>query len=436
MEHLTHDALLRKLQSPDLTERCFAAEELGVRRSRAAVAPLSRALAKVENGYCEEICTVIPLAEALAAIGDPAAIGPLLRALEVTAGVMFVPIVLPTPVEVICRALVRLRATSALPALEELQRGRRAGLLATPLALAQVELGGAQMTPLFEELLQSSCWYVQAASAAALARLKSPGAIPKLRALSEHREPYVRAAALCALVALGAPGAEAALEAEMFRAPTLQSKHNLLVVFRDAGLTSHADWLFQRCFEEAWVDSRRMLFDTLSTAVELGSAAALAHVRSLHRDPSLSLCDRASAAANLIDRDHEDALTSCLHFLQQREEEQETDPRDPPARWAEVQRNVFDSVRMFGMRHRRHRLAIVDALTPWLLRGPSEEFDFETLFCPYDCAGEVVYSLTGARELGGLRRWRQARAASPGPSETAVPAASGEPTPRARPPAL
>lgn len=266
------------------------------------------------------------------------------------------------------------------------------------------------MAPLFEELLASSS-RVQAASAVALARLGHRGALPELRLLRDAPDVHLRTAALCALVALGEPGAEAALEAEMFRAPELQDKHNLLVVFRDAGLTSHADWLFQRCFAPAWANPRRMLFDTLSTAVELGSAAALAHVRGLHHDPSLSLCDRASAAANLIDRDELEALGSCLHFLQQRSEDQKPDPRDPPARWAETQRNVFDSVRMFGMRHRRHRLAIIDALTPLLVRGPSEDFDFDTMFCPYECAGEVVASLSGTYDMKSLTRWRQAHAA-------------------------
>lgn len=409
MEHLTTDALIRKLQSSIMKERSFAAEELGARRSQEAVAPLCRALTKVPNGHCEEVSTVNPIIEALAAIGDPAAIGPILYALEVTAGVLFMPIVLLTPCEVACRALVQLGATSALPAMEKLLRGRHAELFGAPLALAMVELGGSAMAPLFEELLASSP--VQAASAVALARLGHRGALPGLRLLRDAPDVHRRTAALCALVALREPGAEAELEAEMFHTPELQPKHNLLVMFRDAGLTSHADWLFQRCFAPAWANPRRMLFDTLSTAVELGSAAALAHVRSLHQDPSLSLCDRASAAANLIDRNELDALGSCLHFLQQRSEDQEPDPRDPPARWAETQRNVFDSVRMFGMRHRRHRLAIVDALTPLLVRGPSEDFDFDTLFCPYECAGEVVYSLSGTYDMKSLTRWRQAHAA-------------------------
>lgn len=419
MEHLPHEVLVQKLRSHDLGQRRLAAEELGARGSREALGPLLRALGEIDSGYCEAISTAVPIIDALGDIGDPVAIGPILYALEVTAGVMFTPLVLPTPTESCGKALVKLGAISALPALEKLQRSSRAQVLGHPLANVIIDLGGPAVAPLFEELLQARWTSVQAVSAVALGRLRHQGALPKLRALSDHHDLELRTAALAARIALGDAAAVTSFQEEMLRAENVQAKHNLLVLFSEAKLTSHADWLFQRCFEPAWASPRRMLFDTLSTAVQLGSAAALAHVRSLHQDVSLSLCDRASAAANLIDRDDVPALSFCLHFLQQREEQQ-LDPIDSSARWAEVQRDVHTSVRMFGQRHREHRLAIVDALTPTLRRGPSEEFDFETLFCPYECAGEVVYALTGACEMKSLLKWRAAHVAPSAPSTSAI----------------
>lgn len=402
-----------------MAQRRLAAEELGARRSKEALGPLLRALGEIDSGYCEAISTAVPIIDALAAIGEPVVIGSILYALEVTAGVMFTPLVLPTPTESCGKALVKLGATSALPALEKLQRSSIAQVLGHPLANALIDLGGPAVARIFEDLLEARWTSVQAASAVALGRLRHRDALPKLLALSDHHDLGLRTAALAARIALGDAAAVTSFEEEMLRTKEVYAKHNLLVLFSEAKLTSHADWLFQRAFDPVWASPRRMLFDTLSTAVELGSTAALTHVRSLHQGLALSLCDRASAAANLLDIDDVPALASSLHFLQQREEQQ-TDPIDSSARWAEVQRDVHTSVRMFGQRHREHRLAIVDALTPTLRRGPSEEFNFETLFCPYECAGEVVYALTGTSEMKSLIKWRAAHAAPPAPNTGAV----------------
>ena len=394
-------------------QRGLAAEELGARRARAAVAPLIGVLAEMEGPFITHLLAINPVFEALGAIGDPAAVGPILRALELTAGYLLLEPMLETPCEVGCRALVALGDPAAVPELQRLQDAPDAGLYGRHVARALVALGGTAQAPRFERLLESAPVEVRAASAEALQRLGHRAAIPKLQRLADHGDDELRWSARCALVGLGVPGAEAALQAEL-QAPTSASAKSLLMwIFCDHQLTAQADWLDQLVDDTAWSSTSAIAFDTLEFAVRLGSARARVRATQLHQDATQSLCARARAACILLDQGDPQYLEPCLRFLRHAEE-QAVDPRDPRDRYNTTYREIFDVLRRFGKAHRQHRLAIAEAFHAVIRRSPDQGFGdlLRHGFSPAIYSGQVLHVLTGTTDEPSLARWRGEQAAA------------------------
>lgn len=411
MQHLTTDALIRKLTSDQTMERGFAAEELGARRAREAVTPLIDALRGSAEAFITHLLALNPVLEALGAIGDPSAITPLLRTIELTASYLMLTPNLETPCEVACQALVQLGGTSAVPTLERLLGVRGAGLYGRHVARALVALGGAAQAPRLERLLESAPIELRAASAEALQRLGHRAAIPKLQQLADHSHVELRWSAQCALVGLDAPGAEAALKAELRRPSSTSAKCHLMWIFYAHQLTAQADWLDQLVDDATWSCNPTTTFDTLEFAVRLGSASARERARLLHEDASQSACARARSAGILLDQGDAQYLEPCLHFLRHAEA-QTADPRDPRERYYLTYRELFDVLRRFGKRHRQHRLAIAEAFYAVIRRGPDLGSFDPARFSPASYAAQVLYVLTGATDEHSLARWSKAQAAA------------------------
>lgn len=410
MKHLTRDALCNKLLSPNVMERAFAAEELGARRDRQAVAPLVELLLSIEDNRLRDLDAAGFVMEALAAIGDPAATRAILETLRLTAGHMTIPEREPLPL-IACRALVRLRATSALPALRELQVGRLAFLYRDLVARAIAALGGEAEAPFFEKLLGDCRPQVQAAAASALGMLRHLPAVPALELLARSFNDDVRWAALGALVALEQPTSIDGFLAEAHGLTDPSAKSALLYMTLDQELTALAGPLFALTRELRWACSQGLVFDTLEVAAELGSRDATAYLRALHDDPQCSPCARARAAAILIAHGHDDLLPSCFEFLRGFADPAVRDPRDNALRRNETQLELLDALERYGRKHRDQRALLAEGLYEILWSDDDAYLDDsadEDLLCYVpDRAGQALHALTGSSSRAELDLWHE-----------------------------
>jgi HEAT repeat protein len=410
MKHLTRDALCAKLRSPKVMERAFAAEELGVRRDRQAVAPLLELLLAIEDNRLRDLDAAGFVMEALAAIGDPAATRPILQILRLTAGHMTIPEREPLPL-IACRALVRLQATAALPALRELQLGRLAFLYRDLVARAIAALGGAAEAPFFEKLLGDGRPQVQAAAASALGMLRHRPAVPALELLSRSFHDEVRWAAIGALVALEQPASIEEFLAEARHLTDPSTKSALLYMTLDQGLTALAGPVFALSRELRWACSQGLVFDTLEVAAELGSRDATAYLRALHDDPQCSPCARARTAAILIAHGHDDLLQPCFELLRGLADPAVHDPRDNALRRNETQLELLDALERYGRKHRDKRALLAEGLYEILWNDDDdacleEDSADEELLCYVpDRAGQALHAITGSSNRAELDLW-------------------------------
>lgn len=414
MKHVSTEVLIQRLRSEDIMERGLAAEELGARGAREAVAPLLAAVSDIDDIFSPYLFSSSFLFEALAALGDPAAVGPLVRMVEVTAGYLIVTPFMERPCEVACKSLVRLDASSALADLEGLQARWQGTACGRPLARALIALGGQREAELFTRLLDGGSRAARATAAEALGRLQHHSSIPALQRLCDDRDNELRWSAHCALVALGAPGALAALEAEMLRTTGDHPRGNLLCMIDWQGLTSHAEWVCERVDDPRWASSPQVTFETFDVAMQLGSANARRRLRHLHEDASQSPCARARAAGILLDHGEDRYLPYCLEFLQRHGGYAEADPRDPRDWCNHTHRELLDVARRHGTVRRDRRLLVVDTLYSLLRATPDDwlnELQTEG-FSPSLYAGQVMYVLTGTFESKRFHQWRAEYAAT------------------------
>ncbi len=404
MKHLSSPLLLQKLSSSLVMERAFAAEELGHRQERAAVAPLIELLGGIDSIYGEDLDAVGPALRALAQIGDASCTRAVLKVLRVTAGHVSFPSGESIPMQA-CRTLVALKARSALPALRALQLGRSGYLYRDLLARCIAELGGeTESTFLFELLLHPHA-FVQGAGASGLGKMQHLPAAPALEVLSQTRNTELRWAARCALVEMKAPGAEEALLAEMRHPQEDVPRRLLLAMILDSKLTQLAPALFELSGDPRWADSQPLMFDTLEVAAALGSSPALDRCRATYGDRQRSLCVRARAAAILLGNGQMDVLPFCLEALRASAEAMR-DPRDSARRRNETQREVIDALERFGREHREQRDRIAECLYELAccdLETDEDDSELDELDCYIpDRASHALYALTGVRGEGAL----------------------------------
>lgn len=409
MKHLTRNELFSQLRSPKIMDRAFAAEELGVRRDRQAVVPLVELLLSIEEDQLHDLAAAGFAMEALGAIGDPAATRAILQILRMTAGHMTIPEREPLPM-IACRALVRMRATAALPALRELQLGRLGFMYRDLVARAIAALGGAAEAPFFERLLGDSRPLVQIAAASALGLLRHLPAAPALEGLARSTNEEVRWGALGALVAMERPGAIEAFLDEARQLTNAAAKSSLLYVTLDQELTALGPTVLALIREPRWGCSQGLVFDTLEVAAQLGSLEAVAYLRALHDDPQGSPCARARAAAILIAHGHDDLLPRCFAFLRGFADPAARDPRDNALRRNETQLELLDALERYGLAHRERRAALADGLYEILWIDDDayldDDGDDADLLCYVpDRAGQALYALTGSSSRVELDLW-------------------------------
>jgi HEAT repeat protein len=414
MKHLTRDALCNKLRSPKVMERAFAAEELGLRRDRQAVAPLVELLLSIEDSRLRDLDAAGFVMEALAAIGDASATRAILEILRLTAEHMAIPEREPLPL-IACRALVRLQATAALPALRELQLGRLGFMYRDLVARAIAALGGAAEAPFFERLLGDSRPLVQAAAASALGKLRHLPALPAIELLARSFNDEVRWGAIGALIALDRPGAVESFLAEARHLADPSAKSYLLYMALDQELTSLAGTLFALSREPRWACSQGLVFDTLEIAAELGSLEAITYLRALHDDLQGSPCARARAAAILIAHGHPELLQPCFEFLRGFADPAARDPRDNALRRNETQLELLDALERYGRKHREQRALLAEGLYDiiWIDDDAylDEDCDDEDLLCHVpDRAEQALHAITGSSSRVELELWHKLQA--------------------------
>lgn len=437
MKHLTTAALCLKLQAPAIMDRAFAAEELGRRGAVEALGALCGALITVTSDAARGIDAAPFVIKALAQIGDARAGRAILEVLRRTAGTFLLPELEPLSA-VACRALVTLRATAMLPALRELQRGRTGALFRDLVARTIAKLGGADEAPFFLELLGHPHPTVRAAACSALGVLRYQPAAPLLEELRQSQDKDVRWAALGACIALGQPGAVAAFREEARRLDTVERKIDLLWLPLDHELTELAGVLYELAGDPRWICSPTILFYTLETALQLGSAPARAQLAAIEADEQASPCARARAAGILLARSGEVEMTArCFTFLRECTDPAKRDPRDDRFRRCSTQLEVIEALERFGRDFPEHRGRLADGLYEILWREEqvlfgggaqagcdgfddddgdgarhrvTAELDYEelaSLASIPDRAGHALYSLTGAASRPELERWKR-----------------------------
>jgi hypothetical protein len=407
MQSLSLQTLFTQLQSFHPRDIVFAAEELGARGDRAAVAPLIATLATIKSPHDEGIEAVAAVVGALAAIGDPAAIGPIVEVLRIAGGVLdengehLVS-------EAACRALIELRATAALPALRQLQCDSLACLHGGWVARALVELGGAAEIEFFCELLQRPDVEGKIAAVEALGRLRHQPSAAMIEPLLDAAEPHLRLAALGALLALDQPGAEARLRFVMLTAATPTHKTRILAMLRLQSRRAQRQVVLEMAGHPHWVDSLAILFDTLELAVELGSAAAVARVRQIFADRALAASARARAAAILLHAGAGQLLPACLEFVRSFRNHcaADWDPRDSAQHLHDTRLEVLSAIRRHAQQHREARPLVAKVLYTMVERGYQDADDLEstTIYL----AGGILYEITGTTCSDEYSQWIQA----------------------------
>lgn len=405
MKHLSSPLLLQKLSSSLVMERAFAAEELGHRQDRAAVAPLIELLGGVDSLYGEDLDAVGPALRALAQIGDASCTRVVLKVLRMTAGHVSFPSGESIPMQA-CRTLVAIKARSALPALREMQLARNGYLYREILGRCIAELGGENESTFLFELMLHQHAFVQAAGASGLGKMKHLPAAPALEVLSQTRDNELRWAARCALVEMKAPGAEEALLAEMRHPPQDASRRLLLAMILETQLTQLAPALFELSSDPRWAESQPLMFDTLEVAAGLGSSPALDRCRAIYDDRQRSLCARARAASILLGNGQLDVLPFCFEALRNGADSMTQDPRDSAQRRNQTQREVIEALERFGREHREQRGRIAECLYELAccdLETDEDDEELDELACYIpDRASHALYALTGVRGEGAL----------------------------------
>lgn len=461
MRHLTTATLCLKLHSPNIMDRAFAAEELGRRGATETVGALCDLLLAITAEHARAMDAAPFIIDALAELGDARAARPIFEVLRRTAGTFLLPELEPLSA-VACRALLRLRATSMLPALRELQEGRSGFLYRDLVSRTIAKLGGEAEAPFFASLLDSPSGVVRAAACSALGILGHAPAGPRLEQLARSEERNVRWAALGACVAMGRPGALAALAHEAQLLGDLEQKLSLLYMTLDQQLAPAASLLCDLSRDPRWASCPSTFFYTLEAAVQLGSSDARDQLRAIERDAQASPCARARAAGILLAHTGDvEMVAPCFRFLRQCGEPGKRDPRDDRSRRSATQLDVIEGLERFGRAYPEHRGRLADGLCEILWREESmmngedeaaadpaadpgaapdgvvvaaidadtedelhrqlhrelrserareHELDAISLVSVPDRAGHALYSLTGVSSGPELERWKRADA--------------------------